>query len=292
MKKQTWMIGGSGYAYIQNQHKVKERSLQIKEDVIDYSKEYFTIEALEDGLTATFNMTEGNESVEYCIDNGDWVSISSGEETPSINQGQMIAFKGTLTPVYYHKDDIYGIGTFSISKECNLKGNCMSLLFGDDAKNNDSLEGFDAAFCTLFYGCTTIKNVDSKFLPATTLYFDCYAHMFENCTSLVTAPELPATMLHRDCYAYMFKGCTSLTTAPELPATELIYECYLGMFEGCTNLSEITMLATNITADNCLTNWVDGVASDGTFIKHPKMNSLPTGNSGIPSGWTVEDYQE
>ena len=27
----------------------------------------------------------------------------------------------------------------------------------------------------------------------------------------------------------------------------------------------------------------------GTFVKHPNMTSLPTGSSGIPNGWTVQD---
>ena len=33
MRKQNWTLGGSGYAYIQNLHKVKERLSQVKEDV-------------------------------------------------------------------------------------------------------------------------------------------------------------------------------------------------------------------------------------------------------------------
>ena len=47
------------------------------------------------------------------------------------------------------------------------------------------------------------------------------------------------------------------------------------------------MLATDISAGSCLNNWVYNVASSGTFVKNPAMNSLPTGTSGIPSGWTV-----
>ena len=47
------------------------------------------------------------------------------------------------------------------------------------------------------------------------------------------------------------------------------------------------MLATDISASSCLSNWVNGVASTGTFVKNPAMTSLTTGQSGIPSGWTV-----
>jgi hypothetical protein len=64
------------------------------------------------------------------------------------------------------------------------------------------------------------------------------------------------------------------------------------MFSGCSNLKEITMLATSITATVCLSNWVEGVSTTGTFIKSPKMIYLNKGDvSGIPSVfWIVEDY--
>ena len=61
------------------------------------------------------------------------------------------------------------------------------------------------------------------------------------------------------------------------------------MFNGCTNLNYIKMLATDISATDCLYNWVIEVSSTGTFVKHPNMTSLPTGNYGIPDGWTVQD---
>jgi hypothetical protein len=50
------------------------------------------------------------------------------------------------------------------------------------------------------------------------------------------------------------------------------------------------MLATDISALSCLTNWVYGVADTGVFYKHPDMSGLPIGVDGIPNGWTVEDY--
>ncbi len=62
------------------------------------------------------------------------------------------------------------------------------------------------------------------------------------------------------------------------------------MFYGCTSLQSITMLATDTSATSCLANWVYNVPSGGTFTKAASMTSLPTGTSGIPSGWTVIDY--
>ena len=113
--------------------------------------------------------------------------------------------------------------------------------------------------------------------------------MFQNCTSLTTAPELLATTLANGCYSGMFSYCRSLTTAPELPATTLANGCYSYMFKDCTSLSSIKCFATNISATDCTDNWVDNVASSGTFTKAASMTSWTEGDNGIPSGWTVVD---
>ena len=398
----------------------------------DFSN-YLTIEALEDNLTVTFT-----NDIEYTIDGQEWIRLKKSSESQPINIGQTLSFRGELTP-----NSSNGIGTFTINKKCNLKGNCMSMLFGDNAVNNYSLSGKNYAFYKLFYKCTNIVNVDSNFLPATTLANSCYESMFSGCSSLktvpnlpattlatscyksmfggcsilttapklpattlanscyrymfsgcmklvnapklpattladycynymfnmcalktapelpattlatscyeymfascslktapnlpattlanscynhmfmnnsylTTAPKLPATTLVGGCYAYMFYGCGSLTTAPKLPATTLANSCYNhmfyacsklttapelpvatlanycyeSMFERCTKLNYIKMLATNISASGCLSDWVYGVASTGTFVKNAAMTSLPTGTSGIPRGWTVQN---
>jgi hypothetical protein len=61
------------------------------------------------------------------------------------------------------------------------------------------------------------------------------------------------------------------------------------MFKGQKNLSYIECLATDISATNCLDNWVNGVASSGTFVKDANA-SWNNGNSGIPTGWVTNDY--
>jgi hypothetical protein len=59
------------------------------------------------------------------------------------------------------------------------------------------------------------------------------------------------------------------------------------MFSGCSGLAYIKCLATNIGATGCTTNWVYEVKSTGTFVKAASMSDWGTGDSGIPSGWTV-----
>ena len=172
-----------------------------KTKTFDYSS-YLTIEALEDNLTVTFT-----NDIEYTIDGREWITLKAKNETQPINIGQTLSFKGELTP-----NNSGGIGTFTINKKCNLKGNCMSMLFGDNAANNYSLSGKDYAFYNLFRDCSNIVNVDSNFLPATTLATSCYSRMFQGCSNLTSSPELPATTLESDCYSYMFYGCTRIAT--------------------------------------------------------------------------------
>ena len=143
----------------------------------------------------------------------------------------------------------------------------------------------------MFQGCTSLTTAPE--LPATTLALNCYYAMFNGCESLTTAPSvLPAKALTTNCYSNMFESCTSLETAPELPAETLVDYCYFSMFYGCSSLNYIKCLATDISATECLRNWVIGVASSGTFVKAASMTSWTTGTSGIPSKWTVQDATE
>jgi hypothetical protein len=101
-----------------------------------------------------------------------------------------------------------------MSKKCNVGGNIMSLLFGDDyIDKTDLVNNF--TFYKLFDGCTNIIHADKLLLPTILINKSyCYSSMFKDCTSLIAAPELPATTLMAWCYSDMFSGCTSLTTAP------------------------------------------------------------------------------
>lgn len=275
----------------------------IPEPIIDINN-YLTIVALENGLTAKLS----TNACEYCVDgDGNWKTLSAGANTEAINKGHTLSFRGNLIPTSS------GIGTFTISKSCNLEGNCMSMLFGDEAANNFSLSGKNYAFHCLFQSCTTVKSVSRGFLPATTLEYGCYQYIFSGSKSLTTAPELPAMTLANYCYYYMFQGCTNLTQAPELPATNLAGYCYYNMFRDCTKLTQAPELPATTLVSNCYqymfygcsklsyikamftttpstsytSSWVSGVASTGKFIKNKNATWNVTGVNGIPSGWTV-----
>lgn len=295
------------------------------------TKDYLTIVALEDGLTAKLSVN----ACEYCVNgNGIWKTLSADIETETINAGQTLSFRGNLIP-----NSTNGIGTFTVNRYFNLKGNCMSMLYGDDAKIIFSLAGKNYAFYKLFANNTMLVDTSELVLQAITLEKDCYHQMFYNCVTLVIAPVLPATTLAYNCYREMFNKCTNLITAPELLATKLATCCYYGMFMNCTNLAMAPELpaevlesycyqsmfqnCTNLIVAPCLNattlavfcycemfkgccdlnyikalfittpnssytnNWLEGVASNGIFVKSKAAAWDVVGNSGVPEGWTV-----
>ena len=138
----------------------------------------------------------------------------------------------------------------------------------------------------MFKRCSNLRKAPE--LPATVMADYCYSSMFLGCTVLTDAPELPATVMAKGCYQVMFAACTNLKEAPKLPATKLTKSCYMMMFSECTNLNKVTMLATDVSADDCLSGWLYRVASTGTFYKNSSVTDVSA--YGIPEGWEVKDY--
>jgi hypothetical protein len=147
----------------------------------------------------------------------------------------------------------------------------------------------------MFRGCTNLKSAPQ--IQATTAAEDCCSSMFEGCINLEVAPELNFTTLAKNCCKRMFLMDRSnrittpkMTKSPILRCATTVSGCYDEMFKGNGNLIEVTCLKTDDTS-SC-TNWLLNTSSTGTFRKSPLKTNWPISVSGIPSGWTVEDYVE
>ena len=105
---------------------------------------------------------------------------------------------------------------------------------------------------------------------------------------LVSASDLllPSTTLSNGCYNRMFMNDSLLSTSPVLPASILTPYCYEMMYFGCGSLSVITTYADDISATDCLGNWVEDVAPTGTFYNYGSAEYRVDDVYGIPPGWT------
>ena len=209
----------------------------------------FTGESSDFTLKATNKTWDG--ILEYSTDHNIWTTLSGTEEMQSVDK--KLYLRGSGNTRFY-----IGIGiNFVLSARAACSGNIQTLLEYSNP-------------------------------PTSILKTDCYSGMFSLCTALSKAPELPATTLAEWCYNEMFIGCASLIKSSELPATKLVRECYSGMFYGCASLNYIKCLANDISAYDCMEDWVYNVSSSGTFVKLQGIE-FKIGSSGIPQGWIVQE---
>lgn len=253
---------------------VNEYETHFTPEPYDYSQDYLTFVALENG---TFKCS--GYTVSYSVDDGaTWTSLASNTNTPTVNAGHKILWKGSLS----------ASGRFSSTGRFDVQGNVMSLFYGDDFQGRTELP-YGSPLKRAFSGCTKLINAENLILPATSVGASAYTQAFTGCTSLVTAPELPATQLSSYCYYGMFNGCSSLVKAPDLPATTLpTQNAYSLMFFGCSSLNYLKCMAIDGVGGVNTQNWFNGVPTGGTFVKNANAIWTETfGTSCVPTGWTV-----
>ena len=164
------MLGG-GMLRPNVSHCVNENEVHYNQIIHDYSKDYLTFVALEDG---TFRFDDN--AVNYSLDNGEtWTELAAGTDSPTVTAGNKIMWKGALTPSSNN-----GIGRFSSTGQFDAQGNAMSLLYDDEFKGQTSLSENTNHFKYLFLSAKII-NAENLSLPATTLAYRCYSYMFQGC---------------------------------------------------------------------------------------------------------------
>ena len=262
------LLGASGLYYGGNEISKAYMGNNLvweKEEINPFIKEYFTIQSLADNNTITFNKwvddREWNnmpdKPIKYSKDLNTWTDISfvyGGKNKIVLNRGEKLYLKGNNSTygrkVFTSSYSYDSHAEILASKKIDVMGNIMSLVYGDNFINNNTIES-SCTFLGLFRNNIKLVNAKDLILPATALTAYCYSMMFSSCEALTTAPQLPATVLTEHCYSNMFYDCNALTTAPELPATTLAAHCYSGMFKSCNALTTAPELPATTLAAYC-----------------------------------------
>jgi hypothetical protein len=230
-----------------------------------YSDMYLTMEIMSAGSLKWYTQNNNSQkTIEYKKNDGEWTQITSTNAGTlvSVAVGDIIQLRGDNAQ-YAPADGRCSCwcGTTATYK---LYGNIMSLI---DSTGFTTLSSFTQqnVFMNFFNsgGCIDAENL---ILPATALTNYCYQGMLAQSANLKVGPLLPVETLVQGCYAYLF------------------YHSY--------QINNIRCLATNISASNCLQEWVNGAPSSGTFYKNPNMSSWGRGASAVPNNWTLTDYTE
>ena len=288
-------LGKPYVVYLRDEHRLDWNS---KSATPPLSAQPLTFEILSAGtiMWVAENMYGGEpKELHYSKNGGNWETIfSSTAGTPiNVDAGDEVRFKA---------NGIEGSGiadkrsTFNGST-CyfNLRGNIASMVDEDNYQNLTVFENLSRVR-NLFQG-TNVVDASKLILPFTVFKKNTtYAYLFAGCKKLISAPEIPAAIFQDagaqtdSIYSNMFQNCISLTRAPKLPTRTLCPYCYYNMFNGCTNLNYVECLADTTTGYSALNNWLNGVSSTGTFVKHPD-SVWSSGASGIPEGWTIIDAE-
>lgn len=221
--------------------------------------------------------------LQYSYDNQNWNDWSSSVSADGQDVFSTISLTNAGDKVYVRGNNAT-MGTslsiysrFYMSGKISASGNIQSLLYFDCS----CLSVRDYCYYSIFQDCTSLTTAPE--LPATTLSYGCYYTMFKGCTNLSEAPELPATTLSERCYYGMFSDCTSLTHAPELPATTLCGRCYSYMLVRCTSLTEAPALLATTLVSECYV---------GMFYGCTLLNSVKVGatswNPSYATDWLAE----
>ena len=255
---------------------------------------WFYVE-LAEGDEATVNISRVGSDYQYTFDLITWQRVD----------GRVISLStSSFTKVYFRPDEGenyriipgsssgQGGGRFGIGGGLvRIGGDILTLLSRDPSQ--DQMD--ENAFKELFYDCSRIVDASQLKLP-NYVTKGCYMYMFQNCTSLKSAPNLPATELKKECYQSMFYYCTSLTTAPNLPATTLAEKCYNHMFSGCGNLNEVHVGVESISGfvdaadSHPMGWWLENTAESGTLYCTQKLFDETKDEMERPGGAKPHDY--
>lgn len=232
----------------------------------DYSKEYFTIESLEDNNVITMTRTLGGGDMGgiYTVsvstdDGGTWTDVEIPQDSQpytlaTLNTGDKVLLKYVSGMLTRDKNSCGKIGS---DGRFNAYGNVMSLRNADFSGDTTA-----KLFCRLFEG-SKVVSARNVCLPSKTMLENGYWSMFDGCEYLIDVPELRATTLAQSCYSYMFQGCTSLTGVPSnyLSNTSLTISCYSYMFKNCTSLVAIPNLPATTAPNACYKEMFNGCTS-------------------------------
>lgn len=263
-------------------------------DIDGHDGGYLTLTALED---TTFTLTIGSGvgsdcgEIYYSIDDGEtWVYTQNENfqgvtvTTPLITKGNWVLWKG-VNKRMSKAATITGSSRFSSDGLFSVGGSLQSLIWGDEYETKLSTKDW-LSFAWLFHN-SKVRNARNLKFTATSMSPATYSGMFSECYYLKTPPK-EIKYGGQSAYINLFSGCIHLKYGPDILIETLPTECLKGMFNGCKQLKCVKILSADVSASNCLQDWMKGVNPTGTFIKMIDM-TFPSGQSGIPTGWSTSD---
>lgn len=229
-------------------------------------------------------------TIQYSKNGGAWTNITSTTQGASIpvSAGDKVRFKGSNSTYGGGSDSVYC--HFYCDTTYTLSGYITSLIDPDNYEEVTQLVG-GWNFFGMFYDNEFLVDAGDLKMISEKLAEYSYSTMFE-ATNIVNAPRFPLVdmVLAEGCCEAMFRDCPDLRNTPELHSRTLVQGCYREMFAYCPSVNTIICLAENPDSDSsALADWLVDAEQQGYFTCLSSAQ-WPTGDSGIPQGWMIFDY--
>ena len=260
------------------------------------------------------NGTPASTDLSYSFDKTTWTDIHDGGQV-IIPIGSKLYLRSSTGFSSGESSNYYSFGN---SQNCIVGGNLMTLIDYENANTLTNIPNY--AFSHMFNqhsgGGLTINELHTG--NATTIgnysfsWFVRYSNLNGNLTSLfenvvsagtnafdsafigTSFNELPLfeklTTVGEKTFWSAFQNMSNLRFVDFSKITTVGFRAFSSSFYGCSSLNEVK--TPNISSWNTTNfdGWLNGVASTGVVSK-PAGLTIPTDNvSGIPTGWTTEDY--
>lgn len=238
--------------------KTKAQLDQIKWNIIypPYYADPLTVEALGDG-TLTFADHVPTDNLYVKVNGGDSQVMTADNKSVTVSQGDKVQLFNTSASVYY-KTATY---LFKTDFDYNISGNINSMYYGNDFIGKEDNGGIGQFMFSYWF----------------------YNNRVVDASKLI----LPYKILELSYYNWLFYGCSKLTIAPELIAKIVKNGGYANLFRKCSSIKYVKCLLEEVS-ESVLNRWLSETNSTGTIVKKRGVE-YPIGESGIPSGWTVEE---
>ena len=237
--------------------------LCITGTILAQDNNYLTFKSLDNNVEISLTK-KGSLATElyYSTNGGDTWSEKWDGSAITIAKDAYVCFKGSNTTFY---------STSSKNVKFNITGGSVEA---------------SGSIMSLLDGTGLTKEITEK---------NCFFKLFENCTTLVSAPELSAETISEGCYNSMFSGCIALIKVPKIAAKTLVKDCFKNLFTGCSSLNKIEVCFTNWqdNGNNCTTSWTKGLPQEGIFICPTDLEytrSKGTSTNNIPSKWLINPH--
>ena len=262
-----------------------------EEDATDYSKEYFTITALQDNtkiyadiIISLGGYTGPSYTIEASVNNGEFVEhlITRAQNDYAynrlictLNNGDNVRLRAVMPWDWSYNGYNYIVKNLLIkpSKLAKISGNLLSLVAGAGYLNSNLLSSNYISFPFVFNSnIFDARNVWFPYLSDVTqnahwsnaaLYYDNYynskynyndgrfSHMFAYNSYMLAGPNSINENVDYYAYSFLFEDCHNIFDSPICPATTLAEGCYHSMFKGCDKLVNGVNLMGTTLAAGC-----------------------------------------